>query len=139
MGLFFDAALAALGGQRVGAQLTLDNAFGMGDDDGTLEDDFSAWREAVWPDVMQMLKMEDKQDNRTQQFALTCGARACRSCSSGLPLSGVQVRSAQGGREETEEQEHGEDGPAVRALRQGCRYREPRAARRCIRALVPPH
>ena len=76
MGLFFDSALAALGGQRVGAQLTLDNAFGMGDDDGTLEDDFSAWREAVWPDVMQMLKMEDKQDNRTQQFALTCGARA---------------------------------------------------------------
>jgi hypothetical protein len=75
MGLFFDSALAALGGQRVGAQLTLDNAFGMGDDDGTLEDDFSAWRETVWPDVMQMLKMEDKQDNRTQQFALTCGAR----------------------------------------------------------------
>ena len=72
MGLFFDQAFAALGGQRVGSQLTLDNSFGMGDDDGTLEDDFSAWREAVWPDVMSLLNMEDKASSEQQQFALTC-------------------------------------------------------------------
>lgn len=71
MGLFFDAALSALGGQRVGAQLTLDLPFGLGDDDGTLEDDFSAWRECVWPELMAALKMEDKTSNEAQPFALT--------------------------------------------------------------------
>jgi NADPH-ferrihemoprotein reductase len=71
MGLFFDAALTALGGRRVGAQLTLDLPFGLGDDDGTLEDDFSAWRECVWPELMAALKMEDKTSNEPQPFALT--------------------------------------------------------------------
>ena len=71
MGLFFDAAFASLGGQRIGLQLTLDNSFGMGDDDGTLEDDFSAWREAVWPDLMSILKLEDKASNEIQPFSLT--------------------------------------------------------------------
>lgn len=45
--------------------------FGMGDDDGSLEDDFGAWRDAVWPELMAALKMEDKASNEPQSFALT--------------------------------------------------------------------
>lgn len=78
MGLFFDSALTALGGQRVGAQLTLDLPFGLGDDDGTLEDDFSAWRECVWPELMAALKMEDKTSNEPQPFALSSAAPCLR-------------------------------------------------------------
>jgi NADPH-ferrihemoprotein reductase len=71
MGLFFDGAFAALGWQRVCAELTPGVPFGMGDDDGSLEDDFGAWRDAVWPELMAALKMEDKASNEPQSFALT--------------------------------------------------------------------
>ncbi|GER52043.1 NADPH--cytochrome P450 reductase [Striga asiatica] len=52
IGIEVDKIVEELGGQRL-------VPVGLGDDDQCIEDDFSAWRELVWPELDTLLRSED--------------------------------------------------------------------------------
>eukprot|EP00047_Mylnosiga_fluctuans_P002362 m.224201 g.224201 ORF g.224201 m.224201 type:complete len:656 (-) comp11058_c0_seq1:70-2037(-) len=63
VGKFFDGALAKLGANRVYPR-------GDGDDDANLEDDFNAWKDAMWSAVCVAFNVQAGDDASFRQYAM---------------------------------------------------------------------